>query len=120
MSRKHKTEKIPENKKTSSITVKRSNTTSVTRPTITRQSPSPVLRHPPPQANLRFFGDTDLESVNASISKATTNSRLRKPLNQNISQSAHNLNQSGVPKKTFSGSQPNVHTSSTQQINKVS
>lgn len=78
-----------------SAPVRRSNTTinrSMSTPQQRSQSPSPISRRP--AANLRFFGDTDLESVNASISKAaTTHSRSRIPLNANHSQSAYNLTQ---------------------------
>lgn len=82
--------------------VRRSNTTinrSMSTPQQRNQSPSPISRRP--TANLRFFGDTDLESVNASISKAaTTDSRSRKPLNANHSQSAQNLTHNGLPTKS--------------------
>lgn len=66
--------------------VKRSNTT-LSRPTYQRaQSPSPDFK---PQRNqpLRFFGDTDMES----LSKASTNPRKRAPLHPNNSQSMQNL-----------------------------
>lgn len=66
--------------------VKRSNTT-LSRPTYQRaQSPSPDFK---PQRNqqLRFFGDTDLES----LSKASTNQRKRAPLQPSNSQSMQNL-----------------------------
>lgn len=85
-----------------SAMVRRSNTTidrSMSTPQQRNQSPSPIARRP--AANLRFFGDTDLESVNASISKAaTTNSRSRKPLHANHSQSAHNLTHNGSSTKS--------------------
>lgn len=87
--------------------MRRSNTTinrTMSTPQQRDQSPSPIVRQP--GANLRFFGDTDLESVNASISKATTtNSRSRKPLHSNHSQSAHNLTHNGSPTKS---AQPNT------------
>lgn len=84
-------------------TVRRSNTTinrSMSTPQQRPQSPQPISRQP--TTHLRFFGDTDLESVNASISKvATTNTRMRKPLNDNHSQSAHNLTHNyGTPMKS--------------------
>lgn len=68
------------------VTIKRSNTT-LSRPTYQRaQSPSPDFK-PLSQPNLRFFGDTDLES----FSKAATTKRTRAPLNTSNSQSLQNL-----------------------------
>lgn len=69
--------------------VKRSNTT-LSRPTYQRaQSPSPDFKPAKQQRNqqLRFFGDTDMES----LSKASTNHRKRAPLNPSNSQSLQNL-----------------------------
>lgn len=66
--------------------MKRSNTT-ISRPSYQRtQSPSPDFK-PSNQQHLRFFGDTDQES----ISKAATTSRKRTPLSANNSQSMQNL-----------------------------
>ncbi|XP_055314709.1 uncharacterized protein LOC129575331 isoform X2 [Sitodiplosis mosellana] len=74
-------------KKTS---VKRSNTT-LSRPTYQRaQSPSPDFKpakSPKNPQHLRFFGDTDLES----LSKGTTTTRKRTPINAGNSQSMQNL-----------------------------
>lgn len=68
------------------MTIKRSNTT-LSRPTYQRaQSPSPDFK-PLSQPNLRFFGDTDMES----LSKAATSKRTRAPLNAGNSQSLQNL-----------------------------
>lgn len=90
-----------------SVTVRRSNTTinrSMSTPQQRPQSPSPISGRP--AANLRFFGDTDLESISKA---ATTDTRSRKPLHTNHSQSAQNLShnngaavhQSGVSNKNF-------------------
>lgn len=70
--------------------IKRSNTT-LSRPTYQRtQSPSPDFKPAKSTKNpqhLRFFGDTDMES----LSKANTTTRKRAPLNASNSQSMQNL-----------------------------
>lgn len=80
----------PDEKKSSISTVKRSNTTA-NRPTYQRAqspSPDPKPRPAPVQQNLRFFGDTDLES----LSKASTNiGRKRTALIPNSAHSMQNL-----------------------------
>ncbi|XP_031630005.1 general transcriptional corepressor trfA isoform X2 [Contarinia nasturtii] len=78
--------KAPEPKKPLS-SIKRSNTT-LSRPTYQRaQSPSPDFKPTKNPPNLRFFGDTDMES----LSKAATTNRKREPLNTSNSQSLQNL-----------------------------
>lgn len=69
------------------VTIKRSNTT-LSRPTYQRaQSPSPDFK-PLSRENLRFFGDTDMESLSKA---ATATNRKRTPLNTSNSQSLQNL-----------------------------
>lgn len=93
-----------------SAMVRRSNTTidrSLSTPQQRTQSPSPVSRRP--ATNLRFFGDTDVESISKA---ATTNSRIRKPLHADHSQSAQNLTHNGSPIKSAhingNASQPGI------------
>lgn len=72
--------------------VRRSNTTvnrSMSTPQQHNRSPSPVYRQQT-AANLRFFGDTDMESISKGTFKVN---RPRKPLSGTHSQSAHNLTQ---------------------------
>lgn len=94
-----------------------SNMRSNSRPSNIRKSSSP---HRNGQKNLRFFGDTDLES-NASISKAATfKSKPRKTIDsstlaksQKYSQSAFDLNT--MPRKPKSGLSTEKHRSSSLQ-----
>lgn len=102
--------KSSEAKPKPSALVRRSNTTinrSLSSPQQRTQSPSPVSRRP--TANLRFFGDTDVESISKA---ATTNSRVRKPMHANHSQSAQNLTHNGSPIKSAqingNASQPGI------------
>ncbi len=95
-----------------------SNVRSNPRPSNIRKSASP---HRNGQKNLRFFGDTDLES-NASISKAATfKSKPRKTItdsstlskSQKYSQSAFDLNT--MPRKPKYGLSSEKHRSSSLQ-----
>lgn len=95
-----------------------SNTRSNSRPSNIRKGASP---HRNGQKNLRFFGDTDLES-NASISKAATfKSKPRKTVidsstlakSQKYSQSAFDLNT--MPRKPKFGLTSEKHRSSSLQ-----
>lgn len=95
-----------------------SNIRSNTRPSNIRKSTSP---HRNGQKNLRFFGDTDLES-NASVSKAATlKSKPRKTIidsstlakSQKYSQSAFDLNT--MPRKPKYGLSSEKHRSSSLQ-----
>lgn len=95
--------------------VKRSNTT-LSRPTYQRtQSPSPDFK-PLSQRNLRFFGDTDLESM----SKSSTANRKRTPLNPNSSQSLQNLRtHRNVTRADSDQSQKIRSATSMQNLNRV-
>lgn len=95
-----------------------SNIRSNPRPSNIRKSSSP---HRNGQKNLRFFGDTDLES-NASVSKAATlKSKPRKTIidsstltkSQKYSQSAFDLNT--MPRKPKFGLSAEKHRSSSLQ-----
>lgn len=108
--------KTPDPKKPPS-SIKRSNTT-LSRPTYQRaQSPTPDFK-PPHQQNMRFFGDTDLES----LSKSATTPRKRTPLHANNSQSLQNLRGNrNPPRRVDSDSSQNVRSAaSMQSLNKVS
>lgn len=97
--------------------IKRSNTT-LSRPTYQRaQSPSPDFKPTKNPPNLRFFGDTDLES----LSKAATTTRKREPLNTNNSQSLQNLrsNRSTNSRVDSDGSQKVRGASSMQSLHRV-
>lgn len=92
------------------MTVKRSNT-AISRPTYQRaQSPSPDFK-PLSQQNLRFFGDTDLES----LSKGTTSNRKRTPLNPNNSQSLQNLRANRNVTRVGSDSSQNIRGATSMQ-----
>lgn len=110
-------EKASDPKKPTS-TVKRSNTT-LSRPTYQRaQSPTPDFR-PPRQQNMRFFGDTDLESM----SKSATTPRKRAPLHAgNNSQSLQNLRPNRNPTRNVEskGAQNVRVATSMQSLNKAS
>lgn len=99
--------------------IKRSNTT-LSRPTYQRaQSPSPDFKPSKNPPNLRFFGDTDLES----LSKGTTTTRKRTPLNPSNSQSMQNLrsNRSTNTRVIDSDSAQKVrNASSAQSLHRVS
>lgn len=99
-------------------TVKRSNTT-LSRSTYQRaQSPTPDFK-PAHQANMRFFGDTDLESM----SKSATTPRKRAPLHAgNNSQSLQNLRPNRNPPRTShqNGAQNIRSAASMQSLNRVS
>lgn len=102
-------------------TVKRSNTT-LSRPTYQRaQSPTPDFK-PPRQQNMRFFGDTDLESM----SKSATTPRKRAPLINNHagnnSQSLQNLRPNRNPTRNVEskGAQNVRVATSMQSLNKAS
>lgn len=98
----------PDEKKSSISTVKRSNTTA-NRPTYQRAqspSPDPKPRPAPVQQNLRFFGDTDLES----LSKASTNiGRKRTALIPNSAHSMQNL-RSNRPSQSRTVTDLNTHS----------
>lgn len=99
-------------------TVKRSNTT-LSRPTYQRaQSPSPDPK-PPVQHNLRFFGDTDLESLSKASSKA---GRKRTVLIPNNSHSLQNLRSNRTQMRTVEsdGSRNVRNAASMQNLNSVS
>lgn len=73
------------------------------------------LKHLSAQRNLRFFGDTDLES----LSKVSTIARQRKPIHSNHSRSAHSLTQSGDQARPPLDKPSKMKSStSMQQINK--
>lgn len=92
------------------MTVKRSNTT-LSRPTYQRtQSPSPDFK-PLSQQNLRFFGDTDLESM----SKAATTNRKRAPLAPSNSQSLQNLRANRNATRVDSDSSQNIRSATSMQ-----
>lgn len=98
--------------------VRRSNTT-LSRATYQRaQSPSPDFK-PAKQQNLRFFGDTDMES----LSKATTTNRKRAPLAAHNSQSMQNLRPSRNPTRSSQNADNTQHVreaTSMQSLHRVS
>lgn len=89
----------------------------MSRPTYQRtQSPSPDFKPAKSQQNLRFFGDTDLES----LSKATTTNRKRVPLNTSNSQSLQNLRSNRNQTRFEVDSSQNVReAASMQNLHKV-
>lgn len=100
-------------------TVKRSNTT-LSRSTYQRaQSPTPDFK-PARQQNMRFFGDTDLESM----SKSATTPRKRVPLHApNNSHSLQNLRSNRNPVRNVDADRnpQNVRSAtSMQSLNRVS
>lgn len=97
LSRKSKSKKItPEPKPSPKLSPKRN----------TKRPPPPV------QQNLRFFGDTDLES----ISKGATNARQRKPIHSKHSHSAHNLtHDEDVPRPTSHSTPAKMKNSTSMQ-----
>lgn len=106
-------EKTPESDKWTSPS---SMTSKSQTPTSRQMTPSTPIS-PASKGNLRFFGDTDLESVNASISRTTTNPKARKPLNHTFSNSVHNLYHSPSKPLSKSDSREKLRSSSLQQLN---
>lgn len=69
------------------------------------------------KANLRFFGDTDLES-DANMSRAiTTTTKARKSLNHKLSHSVHELDQDPPKPLSKASSRDKLRSTSLQQLN---
>ncbi|XP_068145817.1 serine/arginine repetitive matrix protein 2 [Drosophila tropicalis] len=78
-----------------------------------------------PAKNLRFFGDTDLDSNPPTISKASSMPRSRPPLASKHSQSAYNLDRSPPPpsrdyRHSLSGQRAQTLTSSSSNRQRAS
>lgn len=111
--KKTRAEKAPEVSKWASTTTKILN-----RPTTNRSLPPSSHPSSPARPSLRFFGDTDIENIDASLSKAATQSRARKPLYNNIklSQSVYDLDSTPRKPLVVSNNNEKLRSTSLQQL----